>query len=31
LVRITIWGDDAEAIQKTADAIAEHLTETVFE
>ena len=31
LVRITIWGDDAEAIQKTADAIAERLTETVFE
>ena len=31
LVRITIWGDDAEAIQKTADAIAERLTKTVFE
>ena len=31
LVRITIWGDDAEAIQKTADIIAERLTETVFE
>ncbi|MCG5125741.1 hypothetical protein MBN09_01940 [Candidatus Saccharibacteria bacterium] len=31
LVRITIWGDDAEAIQKTADTIAKRLTETVFE
>ena len=31
LVRITIWGDDAEVIQKTADAIAKRLTETVFE